>query len=101
MVDVDVFFDNVGGLVLEAAIRRRNTFGRISLRGGISQYSSAAPKGPANYLTLLSSRVRVQDFIYFDYVEHFDEVEAALAAWLFDGANRGKLVVRISDEIAA
>lgn len=123
---VDVFFDNVGGAVLEAAIRRMNTFGRIALCGGISQYGSAAPKGPANYLILLSSRVRMQGFIYFDYVDRFDEAEAALAAWLsrgwlvgreeivdglteaptalqrlFDGANRGKLVVRISDELAA
>lgn len=120
---VDVFFDNVGGPVLEAAIRRMNPFGRIALCGGISQYGAENPQGPANYLTLLSSRVRMQGFIYFDYAERFDEAEAALGAWLrrgwlvsreeiveglteapaalqrlFDGSNRGKLVVRIAPE---
>ena len=120
---VDLFFDNVGGAVLEAAIRRMNVGGRIALCGGISQYGSEAPRGPANYLQLLTRRVRMQGFIYFDYAPRFDEGEAALAAWLsrgwivhreeivqgltqapdalnrlFEGANRGKLLVCIAPE---
>lgn len=82
----DVYFDNVGGVTLEYALRKLNVSGRIVLCGAISHYNAASITGPAAYLSLLSNRARMEGFVYFDYVDQFDEAEMELAAWVRDGS---------------
>lgn len=118
---VDVFFDNVGGDILEAAIGNLALNGRIVLCGAISQYNSAIPSpGPRNLGMLISKRGRMQGFIILDYMRRAPEAIAELAGWLgsgqltykvdviegldnapdamnklFTGANTGKMLVRL------
>ena len=65
---VDVYFDNVGGEILDAALLRINRGARIPICGAISQYNNTTPiKGPSNYLSLLVNRARMEGFIVTDY----------------------------------
>lgn len=83
---VDVFFDNVGGDTLEAAIGNMANFGRIVLCGAISGYNDATPKpGPRNLILLVSRRVRMQGFIVLDYLDRMGEAVDALAGWVMNG----------------
>lgn len=120
---VDVYFDNVGGDILEAVLRRLNPFARIALCGAISQYNISEPRGPRNFASVLVNRVRMQGFVVTDYESRYDEgqqvlaesiragalqykehivdgLEAAPATLmkLFDGTNAGKLIIRDADE---
>jgi NADPH-dependent curcumin reductase len=83
---VDVFFDNVGGKPLEAALNRLAHGARIVLCGAVSQYNDA-PQGPANYMQLLVARASMTGFVIFDYFSRYPEAIAQLAEWL----NTGKL----------
>ncbi len=83
---VDVFFDNVGGATLEAALNRLARNARIVLCGAVSQYNEA-PRGPANYMQLLVARASMTGFVIFDYADRYTEGVARLAEWL----NSGKL----------
>lgn len=83
---VDVFFDNVGGATLEAALNRLARNARIVLCGAVSQYNEA-PRGPANYMQLLVARASMTGFVIFDYADRYTEGVAQLAEWL----NSGKL----------
>ena len=120
---VDVYFDNVGGPMLDVVLLALAMRGRIVLCGGISGYSDARPKaGPANYLALVSKRGRMEGFIVLDYFPRAAEAVAALSGWLregklkdrvdvvhglenapaalrrlFEGANQGKQLVRIAE----
>ncbi len=85
---IDVFFDNVGGETLSYALRRLNAFARVVICGGISQYNSERPQGPAEYLSLLANRARMQGFVYFDYADRFKEAEDALERWVGEGRLR-------------
>jgi len=78
---VDVFFDNVGGETLDTVLRRTNRGARIVICGAISQYNSAAPKGPANYMYLLVNRARMEGFVVFDYAARYDEAREQLLQW--------------------
>jgi NADPH-dependent curcumin reductase len=88
---VDVFFDNVGGEVLEVALAQLARGARIVLSGAISQYNDApgetAP-GPRNYMQLLVARASMTGFVIFDYADRFAEGAAQLAAWLHTGELR-------------
>lgn len=121
---VDVYFDNVGGEILDAALARLAMRGRIVLCGGIAQYSeSKPPAGPRNYLNLIVKRGRLEGFLVTDYTPRAAEAIAELAAWvkegrlknhvdvveglenapaalarLFKGENRGKQLVHIADK---
>ncbi|HEY2199581.1 MAG TPA: NADP-dependent oxidoreductase [Mycobacterium sp.] len=84
---VDVYFDNVGGATLEAALNRLAHGARIVLCGAVSQYNDA-PRGPANYMQLLVARASMTGFVIFDYAERYPEGVAELANWLDSGELR-------------
>jgi NADPH-dependent curcumin reductase CurA len=88
---VDVFFDNVGGDALEAALGRLARGARVVLSGAISQYNATeAPRGPANYMQLLVSRASMTGFVIFDYAARYGEGVAELAQWLRSGELRSR-----------
>jgi NADPH-dependent curcumin reductase CurA len=82
---VDVYFDNVGGDVLDAVLTRLARGARVLLCGGISQYNAERPRGPANYLALIPARGSITGFLVFDFAERYPEAIAELAGWLRDG----------------
>jgi NADPH-dependent curcumin reductase CurA len=87
---VDVFFDNVGGEALEAALARLARGGRVVLCGAVSQYNNAAGGGPANYMQLLVARGSMTGFVIFDYADRYAEGVAQLATWLGNGELRSR-----------
>jgi NADPH-dependent curcumin reductase CurA len=88
---VDVFFDNVGGDALEAALARLARGGRVVLCGAVSQYNTtAAERGPANYMQLLVARASMTGFVIFDYADRYAEGVAELAKWLGSGELRSR-----------
>ncbi len=84
---VDVYFDNVGGEQLEAAIRRMRESGRIALCGAISSYGSRVP-GPSNLLLAIWRRLRLQGFIATDHEHRRPEFERVMGGWLRSGRVR-------------
>jgi NADPH-dependent curcumin reductase CurA len=84
---IDIFFDNVGGDSLEAALNRLARGARVVLCGAVSQYNDA-PRGPANYMQLLVARASMTGFVIFDYVDRYPEGTAQLAEWLAEGQLR-------------
>jgi len=120
---VDVYFDNVGGEILDAVLARINLKARIVICGAISQYNNTTPvRGPANYLSLLVNRARMEGMVVFDFAHRYPEGVARLGQWLregsfkhrehvveglenfpaalmmlFEGKNFGKLVLKIAD----
>jgi NADPH-dependent curcumin reductase CurA len=121
---IDVYFDNVGGEILDAALAHINLHARIVLCGLISMYNATQPvPGPYNFPNILTRRARVEGFITIDYQSRALEAISALAGWytqgklqyrvdvveglenaptalnkLFDGTNQGKLIVKIAPE---
>ncbi|PPE71539.1 NADP-dependent oxidoreductase [Caldimonas thermodepolymerans] len=82
---VHVYFDNVGGEVLDTVLTRLARKARIVVCGAISQYNSAAVQGPKNYLSLLVNRARMEGMVVFDYADRYPEAVAELAGYLRDG----------------
>jgi NADPH-dependent curcumin reductase CurA len=121
---VDVYFDNVGGEILDTVLTRINMKARIVICGAISQYNNTTPvKGPANYLSLLVNRARMEGIVVFDYADRYHLGIAQLGQWmkegkihskedivqglenfpqalnmLFEGKNFGKLVLQVASE---
>ena len=121
---VDVYFDNVGGDILDTVLTRINRGARIVICGAISQYNNTQPvKGPSNYLSLLVNRASMQGMVVFDYAERYGEAVRQIAQWmkegkfisredvvpgienfpatmnkLFSGGNFGKLVLQVAPE---
>jgi hypothetical protein len=87
---VDVFFDNVGGDVLDAGLARLTLGARVVLCGAISQYNTVTPVGPSNYLSLLINRARMQGFLVTDYAERFADAAEELAGWAHEGRLRSR-----------
>ena len=120
---VDVYFDNVGGEILDAVLARLARGARIVICGAISQYNrEGAMKGPSNYMSLLVNRARMEGFVVFDYADRYMEAAREMAGWmaegklksredviegfenfpdallkLFTGDNIGKLVLKVAD----
>jgi NADPH-dependent curcumin reductase CurA len=118
---IDVFFDNVGGEILDCALQHLAMHARIALAGYIStQYAPEGTRGPANYHHLIFSHASMNGFIFFDYWDRYTEAETVLNDWyrrgelintetlsqglehmpaalagLFSGANRGIAVCRV------
>ncbi len=83
---VDVYFDNVGGEILDIVLTRINLKARIVICGAISQYNNTTPvKGPANYLSLLVNRARMEGIVVFDYAARYKEGAAQMGQWLREG----------------
>ncbi len=83
---IDIFFDNVGGEILDAALARIAFKARVVLCGGISHYNEETPSpGPKNYLNLVMQRGRMEGFIVLDYAARFDAALQELAQWVTAG----------------
>src|SRR3954470_10990215 len=83
---VDVYFDNVGGDILDEVLAKLAMNARIVICGAISQYNNTTPvQGPRNYLSLLVHRARMQGMVVFDYTERFPQAVAELSGYLRDG----------------
>jgi len=82
---IDVFFDNVGGDVLEAALSNLAPHARIVVCGAISQYDGAPPRGPRNYTQLIMRRARMEGFLVFDHAERYPRAIADLSRWAQEG----------------
>jgi NADPH-dependent curcumin reductase CurA len=88
---IDVYFDNVGGEILETCLAQINLRARIVICGAISQYNATEPpKGPANYLSLLVNRARMEGMIVFDYADRYHVAAQEMAGWMKDGKLKGK-----------
>tara|TARA_R100000005_G_scaffold96680_1_gene85958 strand:- start:628 stop:1647 length:1020 start_codon:yes stop_codon:yes gene_type:complete len=120
---IDVYFDNVGGEILDIALARIRRHARIVICGAISQYNNTTPmRGPQNYINLLVHHARMEGFVVFDYQSRYEEGMEMLAKWhaagklkfrnhieegvenfpavllkLFSGENNGKLLLKVSE----
>ncbi|MET0271631.1 MAG: NADP-dependent oxidoreductase [Phenylobacterium sp.] len=83
---VDIYFDNVGGKVLDEVLLNLALRARIPLCGGIAHYNSVGQIGLKNHLKLLETRSRIEGFAVYDYAPRFLEARDALAGWLADGS---------------
>ncbi|MET9617432.1 NADP-dependent oxidoreductase [Kitasatospora indigofera] len=83
---VDVYFDNVGGDILDAVLTRLALHARVVICGAISQYNNETQvQGPSNYLSLLVRRARMEGFVVFDYAPRFGTAARELAGWIASG----------------
>ena len=88
---VDIYFDNVGGEILDTVLARIKRKARIIICGAISQYNNTTPvAGPKNYLSLLVNRARMEGIVVFDYSARFPQAIAELAGYLKDGRMHSK-----------
>jgi NADPH-dependent curcumin reductase CurA len=82
---IDVFFDNVGGEILDLALSRAKAHSRFVMCGGISQYNTSKAQGPKNYLMIISMRIRMEGFIVFDYLDQYPKALKEMAQWMEEG----------------
>ena len=88
---VDIYFDNVGGDILDHVLARINRKARIVICGAISQYNNTTPvQGPKNYLSLLVNRARMEGIVVFDYADRYHVAVAEMAGYLKDGRMKSK-----------
>lgn len=82
----DIYFDNVGGDLLNFALTRMNAHARVVLCGAISDYNNAKPQGLTSYMNLIGQRAKIEGFVIFDYVTKFSDARKELSAWVTDGS---------------
>ena len=88
---IDIYFDSVGGEILDAVLTRITRGARIIICGAISQYNNTTPvKGPANYLSLLVNRARMEGIVVFDYADRYPQAIAELSGYLKDGTLKSR-----------
>ncbi len=118
---VDVYFDNVGGEILDAVLARLARGARVAICGAVSQYNNEVMRGPSNYMSLLVNRAKMEGFLVFDYADRYGEAAREMGGWmaegrlksredvvegldtfpetllkLFKGENTGKLVLKVA-----
>jgi NADPH-dependent curcumin reductase CurA len=120
---IDIYFDNVGGDILDAVLAQINLGARIVICGGISQYNNTTPvKGPSNYLSLLVNRATMKGMLVTDFTDRYPQAAREMAGWmaagklksrediveglqnfpeallkLFTGENFGKLILKVAE----
>ena len=83
---IDVYFDNVGGEILDAALARLRMHARVVICGAISQYNNTtAIKGPSNYLSLLVNRATMQGMVVMDYAKDYRTAAQNMGGWMMQG----------------
>ncbi|WP_426572354.1 NADP-dependent oxidoreductase [Aquihabitans sp. McL0605] len=83
---IDIYFDNVGGEILDAALGQLAMKGRVVCCGAISAYNDReASPGLQNYFTLITKRARMEGFLILDYVDRFGEAQGELFGWVLEG----------------
>jgi len=83
---LDVYFDNVGGAILDEALTQLARGARIVICGAISQYCNTGPvAGPCNYLSLLTNRATMKGMLVLDYVDRYPQAGAEMATWMAAG----------------
>jgi NADPH-dependent curcumin reductase CurA len=82
---IDVFFDNVGGAILDACLANLSLRARVVLCGAISQYNEDRPVGPRNYLQLIVKRARMEGFLILDYLDRFPAAQLEMVGWVLEG----------------
>ena len=88
---IDIYFDNVGGDILDTVLTKITRGARIIICGAISQYNNTTPiKGPANYLSLLVNRARMEGIVVFDYADRYHLGVAEMAGYLKAGTMKSK-----------
>ncbi|MDF1696405.1 MAG: NADP-dependent oxidoreductase [Saprospiraceae bacterium] len=88
---IDVYFDNVGGEILDAALARLRMHARIVICGAISQYNNTTEiKGPSNYLSLLVNRATMQGMVVMDYAKNYREAAMQMGLWMMSGKLKSK-----------
>jgi hypothetical protein len=88
---IDVYFDNVGGDILDAALANLAVHARVVICGAVSQYNNAAKvQGPSNYLALLVRRARMEGFVVFDFAARYREAAQEIAGWIATGRLKTK-----------
>jgi len=121
---VDVYFDNVGGEILDTVLTQLARHARIVICGAISQYNTTSGvRGPSNYMSLLVNRAKMQGMVVFDYADRYADAMREMAGWmaagklksredivsgietfpetllkLFKGENTGKLVLKVAED---
>ena len=91
---IDVYFDNVGGEILDAALTQLARGARVVVCGAISQYNNTAPvRGPSNYLSLLVNRASMTGMVVFDYADRYGAALAEMAGWLQAGRLKSRVQV--------
>jgi len=88
---IDVYFDNVGGEILDAALTKLRVNARIVICGAISQYNNkTAVKGPSNYLSLLVNRATMQGMVVMDYAQDYGKAAQEMGMWMMQGKLKSK-----------
>ncbi|KND87089.1 putative NADP-dependent oxidoreductase YfmJ [Tolypocladium ophioglossoides CBS 100239] len=82
---IDVYFDNVGGKILDMALSRAKEHARFVECGHISQYNTSAPEGPRNLSKVITMRIHMQGFVVFDHAGDFPRARRELSQWLAEG----------------
>lgn len=121
---IDIYFDNVGGEILDTVLTQISHHARIVICGAISQYNNTEPiRGPSNYLSLLVHSARMEGLMVLDFMDRYAEAGREMAGWmaqgklksredivpgietfpdtllkLFTGGNQGKLILKVADE---
>ena len=82
---IDVYFDNVGGEQLEAALSVLRLHGRVAVCGAIANYNETEPAGPRNFGLVITKRLTLRGFLVFDHNDRLPDMVADITGWLRDG----------------